>query len=70
VDRYAALYDGRAYLPKDEIEPVRRTVRGLVAGLELRDRRAVRLEPGPDPEQLAFPLAPGVAPARLVPPGA
>jgi DNA repair photolyase len=69
VDRYAALYDGRAYLPKDEIEPVRRTVRGLVARLELRDRRAIRLEPEPDPEQLAFPLAPGAPPARLVPPG-
>ena len=70
VDRYAALYDGRAYLPKDEIEPVRRTVRRLVARLELRDRRAVRLQPAPDPEQLAFPLAPGAPPTRLVPPSA
>jgi DNA repair photolyase len=69
VEPYAALYDGRAYLPKEETEPVRKTVRELVRRLDLRDRREVRLSPEPDPEQLAFPLAPGAPAARLVPPG-
>jgi DNA repair photolyase len=70
VEPYAALYDGRAYLPKEEIEPVRRTVRELVRRLDLRDRREVKLAPAPDPEQLSFPLAPGAPALPLVPPGA
>jgi DNA repair photolyase len=66
LPRYEALYAGRAYLPKDETEPIRRTVRELVQQHDLRDRRAIRLEPPPEPEQLTFPLAPG----QIVPPGA
>jgi DNA repair photolyase len=56
---YERLYRGRAYLPKDESEPVRRTVRELVRQHDVADRRTIRLTPPPDPEQLAFPLAPG-----------
>jgi hypothetical protein len=41
-------------------------VRELVQQHDLRDRRAIRLEPPPEPEQLTFPLAPG----QIVPPGA
>jgi DNA repair photolyase len=67
---YAALYDGRAYLDKTNQEPVRRTVRELVKRHDVRDRRTVRLEPAPSSEQLAFPLAPGDAGVRIVPPGA
>jgi DNA repair photolyase len=66
LPRYEELYAGRAYLPKEETEPVRRTVRELVQQHDLRDRRAIRLEPPPEPEQLTFPLAPG----QVVPPGA
>ncbi len=66
LPRYEALYAGRAYLPKEETEPVRRTVRELVQQHDLRDRRAIRLEPPPEPEQLTLPLAPG----QVVPPGA
>ena len=58
---YERMYKGRAYLPKDESEPVRRTVRELVRVHEVADRRAIRLAPPPEPEQLAFPLAPGEA---------
>jgi DNA repair photolyase len=62
VESYAALYDGRAYLPKDRVEHVRKTVRQLAHRHDLRDRRVTRLEPPPPPEQLSFPLAPGHEP--------
>lgn len=67
---YLALYDGRAYLDKTDQGSIRRTVRELVRRHEVRDRRAVRLEPAPHPEQLAFPLAPGDTGVRIAPPGA
>jgi DNA repair photolyase len=73
LPRYEALYAERAYLPKEVTEPVRRTVRGLVRRHDLRDRRAAPLMPAAEPEQLAFPLAPGEAGepvARIAPPGA
>ena len=69
LPRYEALYAGRAYLGKEETEPIRKTVRELARKHDLRDRRAVRLEPATEPEQLAFPLAPGDAGAPI-PPGA
>jgi DNA repair photolyase len=56
---YERLYRGRAYLPKTDSEPVRRVVRDLVRRYDVADRRAIRLAPPPEPEQLAFPLAPG-----------
>jgi len=69
LPRYEALYAGRAYLGKEETEPIRKTVRELARKHDLRDRRTVRLEPATEPEQLAFPLAPGDAGAPI-PPGA
>ena len=69
LPRYEALYAGRAYLGKEETEPIRKTVRELARKHDLRDRRTVRLEPSIEPEQLAFPLAPGDAGAPI-PPGA
>ena len=69
LPRYEGLYAGRAYLPKDETEPVRRTVRELVRRHELGDRRTVRLAPAPEPEQLTFPLAPGEPASPTVPSG-
>jgi DNA repair photolyase len=70
LPRYGSLYADRAYLGKETTEPVRKTVRDLVLRHDLRDRRATRLEPAPEPEQLLFPLAPGDAGARIAPPGA
>jgi DNA repair photolyase len=60
VPRYERMYADRAYLPKNRTEPVRAVVRDLTRQLEIRDRRGLRLEPDPEPEQLAFPLAPGL----------
>ncbi len=74
LPRYEALYAAGAYLPRADQEPVRRTVRELVRRHDVRDRRALKLVPEADPEQLAFPLAPGDVPAGasrpIVPPGA
>ena len=70
LPRYEALYAGGAYLGKADGEPVRRTVRELLRKHDVRDRRATRLQPPPDAEQLAFPLAPGDEAPRIVPPGA
>lgn len=53
--RYEQLYaDGRAYLPKAETEPVVTEVARLRREHGVRDRRRVRLEPPPQPEQLAL----------------
>ncbi len=60
VPRYERLYADRAYLPRDRTEPVRAVVRDLARQYEIRDRRSIKLEPDPEPEQLAFPLAPGL----------
>jgi DNA repair photolyase len=74
LPRYEALYAAGAYLPRGDQEPVRRTVRELVRRHDVRDRRALKLVPAADPEQLTFPLAPGDVPAGasrpIVPPGA
>ena len=70
LPRYERLYAAGAYLPKADQEPVRRAVRELVRRHDVRDRRTVRLQAGPGPEQLAFPLAPGEAAPPVVPPGA
>ena len=60
VPRYERLYADRAYLPRNRTEPVRAVVRDLTRQYEIRDRRRYKLEPDPEPEQLAFPLAPGL----------
>jgi DNA repair photolyase len=45
VPRYERLYRGRAYLGKDDVEPVRREVAELRERFEIRDRRRVRILP-------------------------
>ena len=56
LPEYERLYARRAYLPADETKPVREQVRALARGHGIRDRRTVRLEPPPEPEQLRFAL--------------
>jgi DNA repair photolyase len=51
---YERLYAGRAYLPAERTAPVRRRVRELAREHGVRDRRRVRLEPAPEPEQLVL----------------
>ena len=74
LPEYERLYAGRSYLGKAEVGPLRRRVGELRREWDVRDRRTVRLEPEHDaldvPSQLSLPLAPGVAEAPLVPPGA
>ena len=64
---YQRLYEGRAYVAKDVLEPVRRQVRELARQHGLADRRRRPITPGPEPvgEQLpltAFVQAPGSPP--------
>ncbi|HSP73014.1 MAG TPA: radical SAM protein [Gaiellaceae bacterium] len=56
LDRYRRLYGKRAYLPKEETEPVRANVAELRRRHGIRDRRRVRLEPPPEPVQLELAL--------------
>jgi len=52
LPEYDRLYGRRAYLPQTESRPVRDSVRRLTREYGVRDRRRVRLEPPPEPEQL------------------
>ncbi|HVS86490.1 MAG TPA: radical SAM protein [Gaiellaceae bacterium] len=53
LPEYERLYaGGRAYLPAAETQPARERVRALARQHGIRDRRRLRLEPAPDPEQL------------------
>lgn len=54
LPEYERLYARRAYLPAEETKPVREQVRALARSHGIRDRRRVRLEPPPEPEQLRF----------------
>jgi DNA repair photolyase len=54
LPRYAALYSDRAYLGSQETGPVRTAVSRLAREYEIRDRRADKLAPPPEPEQLAL----------------
>jgi DNA repair photolyase len=45
LPRYERLYRGRAYLGRDEVEPVRREVAELRERFEIGDRRRVRILP-------------------------
>ncbi len=56
LDRYERLYGSRAYLPRDQTEPVRRLVAELRKRHGIRDRRTVRLEPAPPVQQLTLAL--------------
>jgi DNA repair photolyase len=52
---YERLYAGRrAYLGKDERNPLREQVSSLVREYGIRDRRKVRLQPPPEPKQLSL----------------
>jgi len=55
LSRYQALYRDRVYLDRRDAEPIRRRVAELREQLGVADRRRVKLEPPPEPEQL--PLA-------------
>jgi len=57
LERYERLYDGRTYLGADERRPLAETVDGLRRRHGVADRRRIRLEPPPEPEQLALPAA-------------
>jgi DNA repair photolyase len=53
--RYERLYaNGRAYLAKDGTAPVRAEVARLAREHGIRDRRQIRLQPPPEPEQLSL----------------
>jgi DNA repair photolyase len=52
LDRYERLYAKVAYLPKEEVAPVRAKVAELRRQFGIADRRTHRLEPPPEPEQL------------------
>jgi DNA repair photolyase len=54
VELYERLYARRAYLPAAETEPVRSEVAALRNRYGIADRRAMRLSPPPEPEQLAL----------------
>jgi DNA repair photolyase len=53
LPRYERLYTG-AYLPPSETEPIKRRVAALRAQIGIADRREVKLEPPPTPEQLSL----------------
>jgi DNA repair photolyase len=52
LPEYERLYGGRAYMPREDSQPVRDAVQELKRRHGIRDRRRVRLEPPEDPEQL------------------
>jgi DNA repair photolyase len=52
LPEYEQLYGRRAYLSTAQSEPVRAQVRELTRAHGIRDRRRIRLEPPPEPEQL------------------
>ncbi|HSL66295.1 MAG TPA: radical SAM protein [Gaiellaceae bacterium] len=52
--RYERLYAGRAYLRGEEAAAAKRLVAELRVAHDVRDRRAVRLRPPPEPTQLAL----------------
>jgi DNA repair photolyase len=54
LPEYEQLYGRRAYLSTAQSEPVRAQVRELTRAHGIRDRRRVRLEPPPEPEQLSL----------------
>ena len=54
VPEYEELYGRRAYLGAKESRPVQQLVAGLAREHGVRDRRRKRLEPKPEPEQLAL----------------
>jgi DNA repair photolyase len=51
---YGELYGRRAYLGAEHSKPIRRQVSSLARELGIADRRAKRIEPQPEPEQLSL----------------
>jgi len=54
VPLYRELYAGKAYLGADLMKPVRNEVSRLAGEYEIADRRALKLAPPPEPEQLSL----------------
>jgi hypothetical protein len=54
LPEYERLYDGRAYLPREETTPVRERARRLAQQYDVGDRRASPLKPQRKDEQLAL----------------
>jgi DNA repair photolyase len=54
LESYERLYGRRAYLAKKDAEPVRELIAKLRREHGIADRRTRRLEPPPEPEQLAL----------------
>jgi DNA repair photolyase len=54
LPEYERLYSDRAYLRASDAAPVRDAVRELARTHGIRDRRLLRLEPPPAPEQLSL----------------
>jgi DNA repair photolyase len=52
LPEYERLYGRRAYMSKDDSQPVKAAVQELTRKHGIRDRRRLRLEPPEDPEQL------------------
>jgi DNA repair photolyase len=57
LPEYERLYGRGAYLRREQAEPVRTRVRELARAEGIRDRRRIRPEPPPAPEQLVLLLA-------------
>jgi DNA repair photolyase len=53
---YEEIYAGKAYLGSDLMKPVRGEVSRLAREYGIRDRRATKLAPPPEPEQLSLSL--------------
>ena len=51
---YENLYARKAYLGSDLMKPLREEVSRLAREYQIRDRRRIKLEPPPEPEQLAL----------------
>jgi DNA repair photolyase len=51
---YEEIYAGKAYLGSDLMKPIRGEVSRLAREYGIRDRRAIKLAPPPEPEQLSL----------------
>ncbi len=54
LESYERLYAGRAYLRREQIEPVRAQVAELRRRFDIRDRRTSRIEPAAEGQQLSL----------------